>query len=423
MNEQPLKVSELVSCIKTQLENEFSDVWIEGEISNLSQSATGHWYFNLSDQDSSLPCCLFKNMVYKNAVIHDVKDGQKISIKGKLSVYAKRTSVQVIANEIIILKDQGDLKAKFEKLKSSLAKEGLFDLDKKKKIPPYVKSIALITSEKGAVLQDIISVMKRRSIEYSIRVFPSIVQGEGAPISLIQSLDLAERMGNFDVIVLARGGGSQEDLWCFNDELLVRRIFKCKFPTVSAIGHETDFTLSDFVSDLRAETPTAAAEILSSSQLKLKEKFMMARKSLLSYGEKKIQFLNFQKSTISPKYQLGLIKEILFKKKSKISKLVPQSIFISKKIENKKIELDYSIDKISVVSSDILQKYNMQLEQVITKVNALSPLKVLERGYAIVSTKDGKVIARNKQMNKIQNEDSFLLRFFDGTLEVKKVKG
>lgn len=420
MNEQPLKVSELVSCIKLQLENEFSSLWIEGEVSNLSQSATGHWYFNISDQESSLPCCLFKNMVGKNPSIYSIKDGQKVSIRGKLSVYAKRTSVQVIASEITVLKDQGDLKQKFEKLKSNLAKEGLFDIDKKKKIPRYVKNIALITSERGAVLQDILSVMKRRSIEYKIHIYPSVVQGDTAPQSIISSINLVEKKGGYDVLILARGGGSQEDLWCFNDEALIRRIAEIKIPTVSAIGHETDFTLCDFVADLRAETPTAAAEILSTGQLKLKEQFSLLQHSLKSYGVKKLQYIKYLRHSITPSYQLGLVKEILYKLKNKFSALKPQSYFLSKLLDDKKMRLDEILDRVSEINSEKLMKTKIQLDQAMIKINALSPYKVLERGYAIVTKENGKAITRNKEFLSINKTEHVLIKFADGVSIVKR---
>lgn len=420
MIEQPLKVSDLVKAIKSQLENDFSDFWLEGEVSNLSLSSTGHWYFNLSDQDSTISGCLFRGQAIYVKDIARLKDGDKVKVRGNISVYAKRTSVQVIVKELVLSDAQGDLKVKFEKLKAKLASEGLFDIHKKKKIPTYAKSIAIVTAENAAALKDFITVMKRRSLEYNLHIYPSTVQGEQASNSLILALDRAEKHGGYDVIVITRGGGSQEDLWCFNDEKLIRRIYQCELPVVSAIGHEVDYTLCDFVADYRAETPTAAAEILSSAQLKLKEQFNLVIGKLRSFGERKMQYFHFIKNSLKPSYQVKLLREIYHIKQAKLQKLKPSSNFIEKGVTGKLVTLEQTIDKISQSTQHLAETKRQHVENLLTHLNALSPLNVLERGYSIIKNKKGEIVTRRSSYHDILSGEELSLKFYDGEVHFIK---
>lgn len=420
MTEQALKVSDLVKTIKSQLENDFSDFWLEGEVSNLSLSSTGHWYFNLSDQDASISGCLFRGQAFHVKAINNVKDGDKVKVRGSISVYAKRTAVQVIVKELLLTDSQGDLKIKFEKLKAKLAGEGLFDLHSKKKIPSYVKKIAVITAENAAALKDFITVMKRRSWEYTLHLYPSIVQGEYAPASLISALDRVEKVGGYDVVVITRGGGSQEDLWCFNDEGLIRRIHTLTIPVVSAIGHEVDYTLCDFVADFRAETPTAAAEILSSAQLKLRERLSLVTGRLRAFGENKRQYFHFIKNTLKPSYQVKLLQEIYLLKKSKLQKISPNSYLIERRITEKQTTLEQTMERVSQLNNYVREKKKNQVENLWTQIHALSPLKVLERGYSILKVKNGSIVARKDQYNKIPLKAELLVKFHDGEVSLVK---
>lgn len=261
-------VSDLVSSIKECLEEEFHEVMVQGEVTNLSPSSAGHWYFTLSDENASLSCALFKGDALRNPLIRNLKNGDKIILSGPLSVYLKKGSFQMLVRRLVPA-GEGQLKLQFERLKAKLSEEGLFDLERKKKLPLFPKRIAVITAEHGAALQDFINVMKRRTLWLNLVIIPALVQGEGAPKSLIQALEKAEGLRDIDVIVLTRGGGSLEDLWAFNDENLIRRIHHCPIPVISAVGHQVDFTLCDYVADHRSETPTAAAETLSQPQTEL----------------------------------------------------------------------------------------------------------------------------------------------------------
>src|SRR5665647_366517 len=262
MNLEAATVSDLLSSIKDVLENHFHEVMVQGEVSNLSPSTSGHWYFSLSDDKASISCALFKMDALRNPLIRSLKDGDKIIIFGPLSVYSKRGTFQILAKRIMPA-GAGQLKLQFERLKAKLSAEGLFDLDIKKILPTFPQKIAVITAEHGAALQDFLNVIKRRSLWLDIIIIPALVQGDGAPRSLISALKKAQNLDGVDVVVLTRGGGSMEDLWAFNDEELVRTIAACPIPVVSAVGHQVDFTICDYVSDFRSETPTAAAETLS----------------------------------------------------------------------------------------------------------------------------------------------------------------
>ena len=256
MDMKALAVSEAVNLIKRSLESEFFDLTIVGEVSNFTSSAAGHFYFTLSDKDASLSCAMFKMDAMRNPIIRKIRNGEKVYLRGPISVYAKRGTFQLLGKKILKY-GQGDLKAQFEFLKEKLRSQGFFDLENKKEIPRFPKKIAVVTAKQGAALQDFLNVMKRRSLSYDILICPALVQGDAAPASIIKALNVISSRSDIDLIVITRGGGSMEDLWAFNNEELVKCIYNLKAPVISAIGHQVDFTLSDFVADMRCETPTA----------------------------------------------------------------------------------------------------------------------------------------------------------------------
>ena len=270
-------VSEVIFNIKRLLEGEFRTVSVEGEISNLSHSSSGHWYLTLSDSDSSLSAAVFKMDALRNPLMKSLKNGDKVICSGSIGVYNKRGTFQLIVKRISPV-GKGDLKEQFEMLKRKLAAEGLFDPQIKKEIPTLPNRIAVITAKGAAALQDFLNIIDRRTQWYDILLSPALVQGDAAPASLRKalfnvikySMDAPEDK-KIDVIVFTRGGGSMEDLWAFNDEGLAWDIFNCPIPVISAVGHQVDTTICDMVSDLRCETPSAAAEVLSSAQAEIKE--------------------------------------------------------------------------------------------------------------------------------------------------------
>ena len=263
-----ISVSEINRRAKSILEENFPFVWIQGEVSNFFSAASGHWYFSLKDESSEIRCAMFANKSHR--ITFEPKNGDHLVLNGTLSIFEGRGQYQIIV-EHIELAGEGALLKAFEELKKKLLTEGLFDDSLKKKLPSYPRSIAVVTSPDGAVIQDIINVLSRRSPFFNLTVVPTLVQGEKAAPLICEALNKASNLENIDLIILARGGGSIEDLWAFNNEEVARTIVNCPIPLVSAVGHETDFTISDFVADIRAPTPSIAAEIISQPYSELKE--------------------------------------------------------------------------------------------------------------------------------------------------------
>ena len=253
-------VSRLNAEVRLLLENEMGVVWLLGEISNLAIPSSGHWYFTLKDQQAQVKCAMFKGN--NRHVTFRPTQGQSVLVRARLSLYEPRGDYQLIAES---MQPEGDglLQQAFESLKLKLSQEGLFSTALKKPIPHFPKSIGLITSKTGAALHDVLQVIKRRNPLLKVIIYPTLVQGKEATQQIVQSLVIADARQECDVLILGRGGGSLEDLWCFNEEAVARQIAACTIPIVSAVGHETDVTIADFVADLRAPTPSAAAEIVS----------------------------------------------------------------------------------------------------------------------------------------------------------------
>lgn len=407
-------VSELVASIKTTLENEFNEVMVEGEITNLSLSASGHWYFTLSDESAAISCALFKGDALRNPLIRNLKDGDKVIVAGPISVFAKRGTFQILAKKILPA-GAGQLKLQFERLKAKLSQEGLFDLEIKKKIPDYPKKVVVITAENGAALADFLNVYKRRSLWCDILIIPALVQGDLAPKSLREGLAKALKVEGADVIVLTRGGGSLEDLWAFNDEELVRDIFKANIPVVSAVGHQVDFCLCDYVADLRAETPTAAAEILTQSQMQLNLKLQHVSTNLKSQFLKLRQSIELMIERFHPKE----LRALMWKKMQESSKALNEirlrdrsSELVghregSQLLDECFIRLNYE------VNSKIKSKIN-ETEKWKDVLNALGPRNVLQRGYTFVQIQGGEVVTSLQQYKRVQIGTKLELHFHDG---------
>jgi exodeoxyribonuclease VII large subunit len=249
-----LTVTELTARIKGLLEPAFTDIWVQAEVSNYRPAASGHLYFSLKDSGSTVAAALF-GAGGKKRIAFDIKDGMQILCRGKISIYAPRGNYQFIIDQVEPL-GAGALQIAFEQLKAKLQTEGLFDPKRKRALPPFPKKIAVVTSPSGAAIRDMLNILRRRAPHLEVIVIPALVQGLEAPKQIIRGLETANKFDLGDIVVLARGGGSVEDLWCFNDEALARAIAASKIPVVSAVGHEIDFTISDFVSDLRSKPPT-----------------------------------------------------------------------------------------------------------------------------------------------------------------------
>ena len=277
LDRELLSVSQLNSRARLLLEDVFAQVWVEGEISNLAKPTSGHLYFTLKDSQAQVRCALFRQNAAR--VRQALRDGLAVKVRGKVSLFEGRGDYQLIVDAVELAGD-GALRLAFEALKEKLAGEGLFAVERKRALPAHPQHIGIVSSPSGAVIRDIISVFRRRAPQVALTLVPSAVQGREATAQLVRALQLADRAG-FDAIILARGGGSLEDLWCFNEESVARAVAACITPVVSAVGHETDVSISDFVADVRAPTPSAAAELLAPDSADLQRRLDNLRRRLL----------------------------------------------------------------------------------------------------------------------------------------------
>lgn len=277
LDRELLSVSQLNSRARLLLEDVFAQVWVEGEISNLAKPASGHLYFTLKDSQAQVRCALFRQNAAR--VRQALRDGLAVKVRGKVSLFEGRGDYQLIVDAVEPAGD-GALRLAFEALKEKLSGEGLFAVERKRALPAHPQHIGIVSSPSGAVIRDIISVFRRRAPQVALTLVPSAVQGREATAQLVRALQLADRAG-FDAIILARGGGSLEDLWCFNEESVARAVAACITPVVSAVGHETDVSISDFVADVRAPTPSAAAELLAPDSADLQRRLDNLRRRLL----------------------------------------------------------------------------------------------------------------------------------------------
>jgi exodeoxyribonuclease VII large subunit len=395
----PHSVSQFVAEIKILLEDEFSNACIEGEVSNFTKSSTGHYYFNLSDEHASLACALFKGDSFRNPLISQIRNGSKIIITGPVSLYLKRGTFQVLVKTLRLANDKGGLLAQYEALKQKLMSEGLFDLKYKKEIPKLPKKIAIITALGGAALQDFLNIIKRRSLWYDILILPSLMQGDQAATSIIKRINYLSTVKNeFDVILITRGGGSMEDLWSFNDEKLARAIFACPIPVISAIGHQVDYTLCDFVADLRLETPSAAAEILSQEQTQMKNRLILCGHKLCSIMQNKTQVMKKKLERYNLEHR-GMNLSGIYGRIQHVDELG--------------MRLHTAIKFQTSNARNRLQSSHQYLD-------TLNPNKVLKRGYSII--KDAKhVMSSHTDFSKLERDAILSIHFHDGIGKIKKV--
>ena len=385
-------VKQLNAYVKSLLDGDsrLAYISIRGEISNFKEHfSSGHLYFTLKDNDSTLKCVMFKGNASRLKFLP--KEGMQVICTGRISVFERDGIYQLYA-ENMVPDGEGDLLAAFEKLKKKLESEGLFSPERKKPIPKFPKCVGVITSETGAAIRDIFSVLGRRYPLCNIVFCPATVQGSAAPNSLCNALDLLEKT-EADVVIIGRGGGSIEDLWCFNDEKLARRIAAFSKPVISAVGHETDFTLCDFVSDLRAPTPSAAAELAVPNA----EELYADIKGFSTYFEKRIS-------------------EMIMLRESKLDKVLKSRAFEATEeliCEKRSLTLDRITDKMQNTVDSILKNRENALLSQITKLDALSPSKTLLRGYAVVEKQNTPVTS----VCKINKNDKLSVRLNDGRAE------
>ncbi|SMC17542.1 Exodeoxyribonuclease VII large subunit [Clostridium acidisoli DSM 12555] len=376
-----LTVSELSTYIKKIIDTDFilSNTNVKGEISNFKIHSSGHVYFSLKDDFGKINCIMFKNKFENIKFLPE--NGMSVVIKGKVSVYQKDGSYQLYCNDIE-LEGAGKLSAAFENLKKKLEAKGLFDVSAKKVIPKHSRRIGVVTSPTGAAIRDIINVSKRRNNKVNILIYPALVQGPNAPNDIIKGIEYLNTVKDVDVILIARGGGSIEELWSFNDEALAKAIFKSKKPIVTAVGHETDFTMVDYVSDLRAPTPSAGAELLTLDLNEVNFKIDSYRENLKKLVKNNI---NNEKSK-------------LFNYKKSLEYNSPVVL-----ITNAYKQLDNLNDTLNVSVRNRLKLEEQKLSKINALLNAHNPLNVLNRGYAIIKDEDNNLITHIGELSTKNN--------------------
>ncbi|MFA5498425.1 MAG: exodeoxyribonuclease VII large subunit [Candidatus Cloacimonadia bacterium] len=438
--EDILSVSDINRVIKNLINQGISEVWIEGEIANYTSHSSGHIYFSLKDKDSTLRCSFFRQYNYMNKT--RLKSGDKVVCFGKIDVYEKSGSYQLIVRKVIPA-GIGDLQLKFLALKEKLEKEGMFDQIHKKPIPKYPESIGIITSPTGAAFQDIKNVISRRFPSH-IYLYPAAVQGDKAPQELIAGLDYFARYKKVDLIIIGRGGGSQEDLFCFNDEGLARAIFRSEIPIISAVGHEIDFTISDFVADLRAPTPSAAAELAVPDKDELLHKLSSYERAinsetsrvLLTYKNilesSKRTLFQYHPQTLLFKYQqmLDELTQNFFERvrdvgqlRVKLDTMRGQLLLLAKTksaehIRQADLKLHMLSSKLEEFTADAIEEKREIVNNLDQELSKLSPYEALKRGYAILRQSE-KLIRTVNDVNLNQRMEILLK---DGKCECKVEK-
>ena len=382
-------VSQVNGYIKNMFAQDFllARMYVKGEVSNCKHHNSGHIYFSLKDAGGTLSCVMFAGQ--RKGLAFPLKDGQQVVVLGSVTVYEKNGSYQMYAKEII-LDGAGQLYERFEQLKNELAEMGMFAPEYKKQIPLYSRTIGVVTAPTGAAIQDIRNIAQRRNPNVQLILYPALVQGEGAAASIVQGIRALDDYG-VDVIIVGRGGGSIEDLWAFNEESVARAIFACSTPVISAVGHETDTTIADYVSDLRAPTPSAAAELAVWDVREIKERVDTYRQQLYAGFTYQLE----QKRTCLERYQL------------KLYHASPKQQLYEKRMRTAEFENRF-VSSMEMKLRDARTNLSLYAE----RLEGNSPLKKLSQGYSYVSDRNGKCISK---INQVKSGDNISIRVSDGT--------
>ncbi|MBL7555527.1 MAG: exodeoxyribonuclease VII large subunit [Bdellovibrionaceae bacterium] len=427
-----LTVEQLNLRIKQLLEGQMVSIWLRGEISNFKAHTSGHFYFSLKDAKSQISAVMFRG--FNSKIKFKVHDGLEVLIKGRISVFEPRGSYQILCEHMEPV-GAGALQKAFEELKTKLKSEGLFESSKKRAIPSHPNKIVVISSPTGAAIQDFIQIVTRRAPFLDVTLIPTLVQGDGAPEKIMEALQMAWKLPNVDIIVLARGGGSIEDLWAFNDERLVRMIAQSPIPTISAVGHEIDFTISDFVADLRAPTPSAAAELVAKSSKELHQRLVHLSHNLNNSFNRKIKDLtsrleNLRLRLVDPQKnlqdlslrndellnRLQVATDTLFlKHKHKLEVLTEKMPHPQVKMDLARREVNHKTKDLHTAIKKALESARHKLESRMAVLDSISPLKVLDRGYSIVT--QGENVIRSADDVDINQELG--IKFCKGAVKIK----
>ncbi len=433
-NDEPavLTVSEITRVIKSTLEDKYRFVWIKGEISNFKPHSSGHCYFSLKDAKAMISATLFRNSVA--SLRFKPKDGMEVIVRGRISVYEPRGSYQIICEQMEPV-GAGALQLAFENLKKKLQAEGLFEVSRKKPLPALPRHVAVVTSPTGAAIRDILNVLGRRFKGLRVTVVPAVVQGDAAPKSICKAIALAHKLDDVDVIIVGRGGGSIEDMWCFNDESVARAIAASQIPTISAVGHEIDFTIADFVADLRAPTPSAAAELVCKNAADIGEQVNNQKRRLWRALQHALQ-LRFQrveslgKRLVDPKRRL----QDLMLRCDELSERHHQAIV--RFLQNRRRQVDLALSRLPSPKETLrrLVQFNLLLHtrlrdqierglearharwvRLSALLDAVSPLRVVERGFSL-TRKDGQLV---KNVDVLRVGDGVEIQFARGKAQAR----
>lgn len=434
------RVADLLTQVRTSIERSYSDIWVEGEISNFRPAESGHLYFTLKDGDAQLRLVMFRSQARLLRFRPD--NGMQIIARGRVTIYEARGELQLSA-EFLEPLGAGALQLAFEQLKKQLASEGLFDQDRKKPIPQLPRRIGIVTSPRGAALQDMLNILARRHESVGILIYPAQVQGEAASAEVAAGVKYFNRAKNVDVLIIARGGGSIEDLAAFNDEKLARAIAASALPVISAVGHETDFTICDFVADLRAPTPSAAAELVIESKHKLAEHLAHLHRRLDRGMRYHMLMARNRLTELAQHGAFGRMQDLLGRRAQRLDELIFRlggSFRSNLQVYGRRLEiasarvrhfdfrrslaitkttLDARSEALSRTMQSRLARERARLDQISGKLDALSPVKILERGYALVFDSEGNLV---KDATQLSFGDQISARVSRGSLtaEVKK---
>ena len=428
-------VSRLNQTVRLLLQHQLGQAWISGQISNFTQPASCHWYFTLKDDTAQVRCAMFRNS--NRRVTFRPQHGQQVLVRANITLYEPRGDYQIIV-ESMQPAGEGLLQQKYEQLKAKLQAEGLFDQQYKKPLPSPAHCVGVITSKTGAALHDILHVLKRRDPSLPVIIYPTAVQGDDAPGQIVRAIELANQRNECDVLIVGRGGGSLEDLWSFNDERVARAIFASRIPVVSAVGHETDVTIADFVADLRAPTPSAAAEVVSRNQQELlrqvqstRQRLEMAMDYYLANRTRRFTQIHHRLQQQHPQLRLArqqtmlerLKKRMSFALENQLKRAGQQQQRLTQRLnqQNPQPKIHRAQTRIQQLEYRLAEILRAQLSatrerfgNAVTHLEAVSPLSTLARGYSVTTATDGNVLKKVKQ---VKAGEMLTTRLEDGWIE------
>jgi len=408
-------VTELTALIKAELEGSFPQVWVMGEIADFTRAHSGHLYFTLKDKDSQLRAVMWRSSA--NKVKFDLESGLQVICRGPINVYEPRGTYQLIV-DLVEPKGKGALQLAFEQLKDKLTKEGLFNPEIKKKLPALPKKVGVVTSPRGAAIIDILRTLERRFARLHVVIYPARVQGEGAAQEIAEGINYLGSLSDIDVIIAGRGGGSMEDLWAFNEEIVARAIFNCPVPLISAVGHEVDFTIADFVADIRASTPSAAAEMMIEKEQAFVERIDNLQQQMshllrhtIQESKHRVQSLIHHQAFQNFKFKLKNLEQ-------KVDELDMRAWNVIKNLQQKIIEsrsrMRLSEERLLSLMREKIQGLKGTWERLAAELHNLSPLNILKKGYTLCWTDKGRKLVRT--IEEVAENEELAVSFFKGEL-------